>query len=233
MFKQKDIICNTLKITSEKDVSIINNYDDDYLFSSLTVEGGGVFKKGLSVGMQEKMVSGLIIYDNENFYGFSDKFGLCLLSPHTEYTKLETPNNIFDITSDINKLQPVSKDSNSKLQNLIDTNKEKSLNIDLSIKDINNFYIVIPKIYDSNNIILTFFINYIYDLNTIISNISLSFINESSKPAHFKISNDNCYYDNTYNEIINPNSIKKINLEVINENYFIIHVNEYTKNKKF
>ena len=75
----------------------------------------------------------------------------------------------------------------------------------------NNFYIVIPKIYDSNNIILTFFINYIYDLNTIISNISLSFINESSKPAHFKISNDNCYYDNTYNEI--RTLLRKINSE--------------------
>ena len=67
MLNQKDIIARNIKIINDKDISIINNNDDEnYLFSALTVEGGGVFKKGIAIGMQEKMVPGLIIFDNEN-----------------------------------------------------------------------------------------------------------------------------------------------------------------------
>ena len=99
MLNKKDIICGNLKILSSKEVSSIpnngHNEEDDYLFGALTVEGGCAFKKGVSIGMQDKMVSGLIIYDNENFYGFSEKYGLSLMSPHLEYIELSLPNNFF------------------------------------------------------------------------------------------------------------------------------------------
>jgi hypothetical protein len=82
---QKDIILKSLKITSDREVSIINTPNEDYYNSSFVSEGGGIFKKGLAVGFQDKMTPGLIIYDDENFYGYSEKFGLSLLSNHHEY----------------------------------------------------------------------------------------------------------------------------------------------------
>ena len=169
MFNQKDILAQNIKILNEKEVSIISNPDEDYLYGALTVEGGGVFKKGLAIGMQEKMISGLLIYDDENFYGFSEKYGLSLLSPHPEYNELSIPNNIFENKDSRNTLQPVQKNTEN-FQNLKETDKieNKNLNIDLQIKDSNNFYIVIPDDYSNSKFILTFDITYIYDLNSII-----------------------------------------------------------------
>ena len=160
MLNQKDIIARNIKIINDKDISIINNNDDEnYLFSALTVEGGGVFKKGIAIGMQEKMVPGLIIFDNENFYGFSDKNGLSLLSTHMEYNELSMPKNIFE--NPVNKLQPVQNNLSENFKNLKETEKieNKNLNIDLQIKDTNNFYIIIPKEYSNNKFFLTFDIN--------------------------------------------------------------------------
>jgi hypothetical protein len=230
MLNQKDIIAQNIKVQSNKEVSIINNDDDeeDYIYSALTVEGGGVFKKGIAVGIQEKMISGLIIYDNENFYGFSEKYGLSLLSPHSEYNELGIPNNIFENRSDNNKLQPVQNNGDN-FQNLKDTETNKSLNIDLQIKDVNNFYIIIPKEYSTTKSILTFYIKYIYDLDSIISNISLIFINESNKSAFFEILNDNCYYENDFNKELYKNSINKIYTDIINSDYFIINKKSFFK----
>jgi hypothetical protein len=229
MLNQKDIIAQNIKIQSNKEVSIINNDDDeeDYIYSALTVEGGGVFKKGIAIGIQEKMISGLIIYDNENFYGFSEKYGLSLLSPHSEYSELDIPNNIFENKSD-NKLQPVQNNGDN-FQNLKDTETNKSLNIDLQIKDVNNFYIIIPKEYSTTKSTLTFYIKYIYDLDSIISNISLVFINESNKSAFFEITNDNCYYENDFNKELYKDSVNKIYTDVINNDYFIINKKSFFK----
>lgn len=229
MLNQKDIIAQNIKIQSNKEVSIINNEDEeDYIYSALTVEGGGVFKKGIAIGIQEKMIPGLIIYDNENFYGFSEKYGLSLLSPHSEYNELVIPDNIFENKSDRNKLQPVQNNGDN-FQNLKETETNKSLNIDLQIKDINNFYIVIPKNYSDTKSILTFYIKYIYDLDSIISNISLTFINESNKSAFFEITNDNCYYDNDFNKELYKDSVNKIYTDVINNDYFIINKKSFFK----
>ena len=229
MLNQKDIIAQNIKIQSNKEVSIINNEDEeDYIYSALTVEGGGVFKKGIAIGIQEKMIPGLIIYDNENFYGFSEKYGLSLLSPHSEYNELVIPDNIFENKSDRNKLQPVQNNGDN-FQNLKETETNKSLNIDLQIKDINNFYIVIPKNYSDTKSILTFYIKYIYDLDSIISNISLTFINESNKSAFFEITNDNCYYENDFNKELYKDSVNKIYTDVINNDYFIINKKSFFK----
>jgi hypothetical protein len=242
MLNKKDIICSNLKILSSKEVSSIPNNgpneEDDYLFGALTVEGGCAFKKGISIGMQDKMVSGLIIYDNENFYGFSEKYGLSLMSPHAEYIELSLPNNFFQ-NNEKNKLQPSMPTlNNSLLVDLKDTEKNinKNLNIDIQIKDASNFYIVIPDNYSKSTFTLTFDISFIYDLNSIISNISLAFINNSNKFAFVKIvdnsnSSNNIYYDSTFSNEITLNSIYKINLDVINENNFIISNKTYNKRR--
>jgi hypothetical protein len=231
MFNQKDIIANNIRILNDKDVSVIVNDDDNYLFSALTVEGGGVFKKGLSIGMQEKMIPGLLMYDDENFYGFSEKYGLCLLSAHPEYNELFIPDNVFDNKDERNKLQPVQVNSSEHFQNLKDTEKieNKNLNIDLEIKDSNNFYIIIPENYSNSKFIITFDITYIYDLNSIISNLTLILINKSNKSLFFKIINDNCYYEKDFNNEIEKNTLNRINLEVINNNYFIINKTTFIK----
>jgi hypothetical protein len=222
---QKDIIVNTLKITSNKDVTIINTEDEDYYYSSFVSEGGGIFKKGISIGFQDKMTPGLIIYDDENFYGYSEKFGLSLLSNHHEYEELSIPTSTFqDDNESINRLQPTPKNTSEHFKNMSDTDKEniKNLNIDIEVKDASNFYIIIPKEYSNNKMIITFDITYIYNLDTIISNLSLVIINESNKSVFFKITNNNCFYENNFENEITKSSIHKINLEIINSNYFLI-----------
>lgn len=225
---QKDIISQNIKILSNREVSIINNDDEDYIYASLTCEGGGSFKKGISIGLQEKMVPGLLIYDNENFYGFSEKNGLSLLSTHPEYSELFIPNNIFE---DKNVLQPVQPNESEHFRNSKETDKieNKNLNIDLEIKDTNNFYIIIPNTYNLSKFILTFDISYIYDMNTIISNLSLVLVNESNKSVFFKIKNTNCYYKDNFSNEITKNSIVKISLDVINKDYFIVDKSSYLK----
>jgi len=197
MLNQKDLITQNIKILSSKNVSVIpdNDGDDDYIFGPLTCEGGGVFKKGVAIGIQEKMVSGLLIYDNENFYGFSEKYGLCLLSNHPEYIELSLPENYF--AEENNKIQPVGANDFKDLKESI---KNKNLNIDILIKDASNFFIMIPNLYEKTKFQLTFDINFIYDMNTIISQISLVFINESGKMINMSINNDNCYYDSGFSK---------------------------------
>ena len=218
MLNQKDIVAKNIKILSDKEVSVINNDDEDYLFSALTVEGGGVFKKGIAIGMQEKIVPGLIIYDEENFYGYSERYGLLLLSKYPDYNKLEMHSSIFE--NKIEKIQPIQSNNQiDTFQNSKDSKTgNKNLNIDLQIKDISNFYIIIPIEYDFSNFEITFDIKYIYDLNSIVSNLSLVIINESNKNSYINIINNNCYYENKFNNELKPNSVNKIYLEIINSN---------------
>jgi hypothetical protein len=232
MIHHKDTIAPNIKVINKRDATIINNDDEDSVFAPFTVEGGAYLKKGVVLGIQEKMISGLLLYDNENFYGFSDKHGLSLLSPHMEYNELEIPQSVF-LSEQPNILQPklTSSQNNDFFQNENDLNKinNKNLNIDLQIKDTYNFYITIPESYTQSKFALTFDITYIYDLNSIISNLTLVFINKSSKNAFFKIKNDNCYYMTDFDNEINKDSINKINLEIVNEDCFLINKLKFHK----
>jgi len=230
MLNQRDIFTKTLRILDTKDVLLVENEDntEDYIFSALTCDGGGVFKKGISIGMQNKMVPGLLMYDNENFYGFSEKYGLSLLSTHPEYIQIDIPNNVF-IENEVNKLQPIKNGTTENFQNLKDTekNKIKVLNIDLDIKDSNSFYIIIPNEYNTSKSFINFDISFIYSLNTIISNISLVLINESNKSIFFKITNKNCFFESEFPNEIHKRKIFRINVEVINNDYFLITKKEF------
>jgi hypothetical protein len=222
---QKDIISKTLRVTSTKEVSVINTQDEEYYNSSFICDGGGIFKKGLAIGFQDKMTPGLVVYDDENFYGYSEKFGLSLLSNHHEYEELTIPVSAFESEdTSINRLQPTPKNTSEHFKNMSDTDKEtiKNLNIDIEVKDSSNFYIVIPKQYSDNKVIITFDITYIYNLDTIISNLSLVIINESIKSVFFKITNSKCFFEDDFQNEITKRSIHRLNLEIINDNYFLV-----------
>jgi hypothetical protein len=194
---------NTLKILNHKEVYQIKNDDENINFGSLTCFGGGAFHQGLSIGMQEKMVPGLMIYDNENFYGFSEKHGLTLLSENREFKELEMPR--FD----------------SSLEN-----KKKELNIDLSLVDTSNFYIKIPNEIERYNIDLLFNLNFKYDDVSVINKINIYFINDTQKNVQFVFKNKNIYKKgDNFNE--NQACITHFETTYLNKNYSICTINQY------
>ena len=216
MFKNKDATFHKLIITNNKEVStIFNENDEDYIHSSLTCSGGGVFNKGLCIGMQEKMNSGLLIYDNENFYGFSDKYGLILLSNNFEYRELE----IEEIKN--NTLQPTTQNS---IQNI----EQKSIDLNIYIKDNPNFHIIIPQNY--NELVqLVFNIEYIINDETMISNLNLVFINESNKNITIIHKGNHIYLNQTITTQ-NNNKIVKYNINIVSNEYILISEEIFVKN---
>ena len=227
MFHSKDILAENIKILNTKDVSIINNNDEDYIFSALTVEGGGVFKKGLAIGMQEKMIPGLLLYDDENFYGFSEKHGLSMLSVHHEYNELEIPDSIFETKTDRNILHPTIKGDTFQHAKETEKNESKQIHIDLQIKDTSYFYLILPEKYSFQKSILTFDITCIYDINSIVSHVSLYIINQSAKNANIHITNPNCYYDISFQNEIEKKSIVQIYIDIIPPDYYMIRKNVF------
>lgn len=194
---------NTLKILNNKEVYEIKNDEYKMNFGSFTCFGGGAFHHGLSLGMQERMVPGLLIYDNENFYGYSEKHGLILLSENKEFKELEMPR--FD----------------SSFQN-----KKKELNIDLNLGDIQNFYIKIPNEIERYNIDLVFNLNFNYDDESIINKVNIFFINDTQKNIQFIFKNKNIYKkgDDYKN---NQASITQFQIIFLNKNYSLCNINQY------
>ena len=197
MFNQNNKF-NSLILNGKKEVFSIQNDDPNYNSGTLTCLGGGSFHKGLSIGMQDKMVDGLLIYDDENFFGYSNKNGLILLSLNHDFKELELP--IFD--------------SNLK-------NSEKTLNIDLTFRDIINYYIVIPNS-------LIFNIKFIYDDESLVNQINFHIINDNKKEIQYNISNNNIYYSSSKFKK-NNNSIIKFNVNYIDIEHMICNIEKYTK----
>ena len=128
MTRLKDGTFRQLTITNTKEVSTIYHEDSsDYIHGSLTCEGGAAFHKGVSIGMQEKMNSGLLLYDEENFYGFSDKYGLILLSNNCEYRELE-----IDEIKNSTLLPSNPQDKTTSIE-------QKNIQLNLFVKDNPNF----------------------------------------------------------------------------------------------
>ena len=204
MSKYKDGIFSKLSITNNSEVKEIYNDDDTYIYSSLTTEGGLSVHKGISLGMQEKMVSGLMIYDNENFYGYSEKYGLILLSNNNEYQELEIP----DLNS--NKL---NANENNQLE-------KKKLNVNLILKDNNNYFLKISKYVSDMELI--FEINFLIDDETMLSNYSLVLLNESIINIKINFTGNNLYFSNNFNDNIKSKEFVKFNIDLINNDYILI-----------
>ena len=196
---------NTLLLSNKKEVFSINNDENKYNYGTLTCLGGGSFHKGISIGMQDKMVNGLMVYDDDNFFGFSEKNGLVLLSLNQDFRELEIPT--LDAQSEKN---------------------ERILNIDLTFRDIINYYIKIPETIDTYNITLLFNINFIYDEDSLVNQINFYIINDNKNDIKFNIKNDNIYYSgNKFKK--NNNSIIKFNLNYIDNSHIICNIDKYSK----
>ena len=205
MYFQNNIY-NTLTLEGTKEVHTIKNSNENYNTSTLTCLGGGSFHKGLSIGMQDNMVDGLLIYDDDNFFGYSEKNGLSLLSINNEFKELELP----------------------LIDDKIEKN-EKTLNIDLTFRDTMNYYINIPNSILKYNIDLIFNITFIYDDESLINKINLYIINDLQKNIKINIKNNNIYFRNK--EIIenNKEGILKFNLNCLNNQYMTCKVEKYIK----
>ena len=215
-----DLNANFLNVLNNKDVIHIDN---DVFKGALTVEGGGVIKRGLKIGYQEKMVSGLLIYDNENFFGYSDKYGLTLLSKHNDYTELIIEKDFFE-KSDIQKIYPIQTNGGKDMlkNSSIDLNKIIPIKLDIEFKDLSNFYLTIPSIYSNKQFNLNIDLELLINKECLITNITIAIINESSKNISYKFINNNCYYQKGFDKIVNGNNIVKINVELIDKKYFLI-----------
>ena len=159
----------------------------------------------LSIGMQDRMVNGLLIYDDENFFGYSEKNGLILLSLNYDFKELEMP--VFD----------------EKLEK-----QEKTLNIDMTFRDILNYYINIPNSIDKYDISLVFNIKFIYDDESLVNEINFHIINDNKKEIKYNIMNDNIYYSSSKFKK-NNNSIIKLNLNYIDSQHIICNTEKFVK----
>ena len=212
MSKYKDAKYSKITITNDSEVKEIFNDDDTYVYSSLTCEGGIAVHKGLSIGMQEKMVSGLMIYDNENFYGYSEKYGLILLSNNNEYQELDIP--------DINTNKLMANEDNKGIE-------KKKLNINLILKDNNNYFLKINEYL--SDVELIFDINFIIDDETMLSNYSLVLLNESIINIEINFIDNNLYFSDNFNNEIKSKEFIKFNIEYINSDYILIDKVKYSK----
>jgi hypothetical protein len=218
-----DLNTNFLNVLNNKDVSYVDNGKNDIFKASLTVEGGGVIKKGLKIGYQEKMVSGLLIYDNENFFGYSDKYGLTLLSKHNDYTELIIEKDFFE-KNNIQKIAPTQTNGSKDMikNNNNDLNKIVPIKLDIEFKDLNNFYLTIPSLYSNKQFNLNIELELSIHSECLITNLNIVLVNESNKNVSYKFINNNCYYQKGFDNIVNGNNIIKINIELIDKKYFLI-----------
>ena len=204
MFSKNNIF-DSLILNNEKEVFSVNNNNNKKNMSTLTCFGGASIHKGLSIGMQDKMVNGLLIYDDENFFGFSEKNGLILLSLNYDFKELEMP--VLD-----NNLEK----------------KEKILNIDLTFSDIINYYIKIPNAIDKYDITLIFNIKFSYNDESLVNQINFHIINDNKKNIKYNILNNNIYYSSSKFKN-NNNSIIRFNLNYIDHEHMICYIDKLTK----
>lgn len=204
MFSKNNIF-DSLILNNEKEVFSIKNNNENYNSGTLTCLGGASFHKGISVGMQDRMVNGLLIYDDENFFGYSEKNGLILLSINFDFKELEMP----------------TLDNNSEKQ-------EKILNIDLTFRDIINYYINIPNNIDKYDISLIFNIKFIYDDESLVNKINFHIINDNKKEIKYNILNNNIYYSSSKIKK-NNNSIIKLSLNYVDQEHMLCNIDKFTK----
>ncbi len=209
MSKKIDIVANKIIIQNDREISPIIDGDEVNYFSSLTVLGGAVFGKGVKLGMQDKMIPGMLFYDNENFYGFSEKHGLCLLSTHSEYQEIVLPESLF-------------------LKKQQENTGSIRLNIDLSFKDFPNVFLKIPDFYERVPSTLFFQIQLIVDMNSIISKVDFVIVNPTNKKCGFDFQNQNLFVQKPFIKELEPNSVMKLTIDFVSP-YFIISQNVYSK----
>jgi hypothetical protein len=210
---RRDEILKTCKIVQSDDVQAYQDFNQEVFYTApLNVLGGAAFQKGVRIGAQENLVPGIMIYDGENFLGFSEKFGLCLLNHHANNIHLDLPSHLFQKKTMIQSSE--SNDHRSVVSNDETQMISKLLNIRLEIKDISCFYIKIPEIYSTSNMNVTFRIELFFMTDFFISEIQLYFVNESNRPITFEFHESFSFrFQKDFDFHILPNQIKEIRMK--------------------
>jgi hypothetical protein len=219
---RKDLILHSLRITNKDDTNVYENQSNGkiYSISPFLVEGGASIQKGLQIGLQENLIGGLMIYDGENFLGFSEKFGLTLLGVNHQSMFLEIPESIFK-----KKIQPIQSNTmHDEKKGIEESIETKRLKMDIEIKDISSFYIKIPRMYEISNFHLQFMIDCIFPEGRIISEFYIVFVNESNKRVSFDMvkKEEKIHYAQQFRKVIEPNEIMEMKVRKINQQYLLI-----------
>ncbi len=220
-------ILQSLKITSSEEVQVIDNpmHDKIHVMAPLQVEGGASFGKGIKIGVQENLVGGMMVYDGENFLGFSEKFGLTLLSQHHQSTFLEIPPSIFQ--KKILPTPPTQTGDDRKFQEL---DGIKKMNMALEIKDISTFYMKIPEIYGMATFHLFFQIEFFFEENHFVSEIRLYMINESKKEISFDFmekKNVTLHFQKGFQKKLHGFEIREIKIHRVSPQHLFISFIDY------
>lgn len=223
-----DGIFHTLKITNKEEVNSFDNKKTGEVqtIAPLIVEGGASFNKGIKLGIQENLIPGLIIYDGENFLGFSEKFGLCLLNTYSHSTYLELPTTIFQQE----KRMIQSKQSGHFNEEKERDTKEKTiknLKIEIEVKEIPTFYVVIPEIHNYTSFELNFDIHLIFGESQFLSQVDIIFINESSRDISFQIQNEKIRYEKEFDRIVEGKGVKQVHFHSIKNYLLLISSKDY------
>lgn len=247
--EKKNIDITNLKITGTTSVSEYVSNNDLYKNAALQVRGGAYIEKGLKIGNQEQMCNGMLFYDGENFFGHSEKLGTCLLSNHSLSSELTLPLSIFEnmvskqknqkkytITAAQNNL---TKTSSQEMITIGDKEEEeeeliKNIVVDITMKDISRFYIIIPQIYQNTNFHLNLTITFLFDNPeepSFINHASLHIMNQTNKRLSMSCGNDSryVYYESGFNKNIKEHTIGEYILERMNPNFLLLKSSFYHK----
>lgn len=218
-------IVQSLKVISNDEVRVVEDpvHERITTFAPLHVEGGASIGKGLKIGVQENLVGGMMVYDGENFLGFSEKFGLTLLSQHHQSMNLEIPLSIFQ--KKILPSVPSQSGDDRKFQELEGT---KKMNMELEIKDISTFYIKIPEVYGTVNFNLFFQIELYFEENHFVSEVRLYMINESKKSISFDFQNKiKIFYQKGFQKSLDAHQIREIKIHRVSHQHLFISSIDY------
>lgn len=252
--EKKNLDITNLKITGTTPVSEYVSNKDLYKNAALQVRGGAYIEKGLKIGNQDQLCNGMLFYDGENFFGHSEKLGTCLLSNHSLSSELSLPLSIFEnmvtkqknqkkytITAAQNNLTKTSsqemiiigdkdgQEDEAKEEELI-----KNIVVDITMKDISRFYIMIPQMYQNTNFHLNLVITFLFDNPeepSFINHASLHIMNQTNKTLSISCGNDSryVYYESGFNKTIKEYTIGQYTLERMNPNFLLLKSSFYHK----
>lgn len=192
----KDLVVNNLKIN--------NNNDLTNDMASIISNGSLLIKKGIKIGFQSNPINGMIVFDNDNFLGYSNKFGWDIINNHNFFLEIILPDEF--------KLNPD--------KNIIVQDDKNIFNLDLNIEDSKYFYLK----FDNNTLKIKLLIN-INLVNNYNNIIKIIFINESQNDIDFSFTNTNLKFYNKIDKIL-TNKILECDVCLI-ENITLIKYLQY------
>ena len=236
-------------IRSEDAASEVSHEGEVYPRAALQVQGGGYFGKGVRVGNQEATCNGLLFYDSENFFGVSEKFGTTLLSRHTISSELVLPISLFDRAPMVEAKKHIISSVQSNLTRTSTHREEagaeagaglpkKNAHVDITMKDIQTFYIKIPQNYQFCQFVLGLVLSFHFDevvdeaVNySYINDATVYVINETDREVDLSCGNDprHVYYNDTFREKAGPRSITGYTIQRLTDQFLLMKSSLFSK----